>query len=139
MSKRKKEIEFYQLEGALENSCVMKNNVTYFINGFTKEFVEKMKINVTYVSVTSKGEFLIQGKEKNKIKVSHKNKLKKIVFDSEKKSITVEDKKDNKYSETYEVGDFTEMCESIPVLLSEQGVYKFKKRKYGNRLTLNFE
>lgn len=137
MGKAKKEIEFYQLEGALEDSYVVKNNVTYFINGFTKEFVEK--INTTYVSVTSKGGFSIYGKENNNIEVSHKDKLKKIVFDSEKNSITVKDKKNNKYSETYEVGDFTEMYESIPVLLSEQGVYKFKKRKYGNKLTLNFE
>lgn len=140
---KEKEKEFYQLEGALEDSCVVKNNITYFINGFTDEFIKKIK--TIYVSVSNSGTFAIYGKAKGKkrIGVPYTDKLKKIVFDSENNSISIDgmtkDLKSYTESETYDVEDFKQLSENIPILLKEQGVHKFKKRKYGNKITLNFE
>lgn len=141
MSKSKKQKEFYLFDDIQTGSFVMKNNVTYFINGFTEEDVKDIK--TIYVSVSVSGTLMIRGKEKKPVGVLFNEKLLKIIFDTENKSIEVVGRKKDgtcvTTSEIYDEKDFVEMYETIPVLLKEQDVHKFTKRKNGNRLTLYFK
>jgi hypothetical protein len=141
MSKSAKK-EFYIFDDILENSYVIKNNVAYVLNGLYPEEWDKIDADIR-VSISATGTFAIYAKDKESIINRPMDKLSKIIFDTEKKTIEIVGYRNKieeyQVSETYEEPYFTEMCENIPVIFKEQNIRKFTKRKNGNRLILNFK